>query len=141
MALIGSASSTRQETFLQEINNTLAAQDEARTFLNSLGGIKVSGGGKKSTTNVSNEINLIDGGAIDLAQRAIGEGFDVTSKAIEEASQSREQSIATANRALDLAEANGGSEGLELLKTTMDQAVTALAIGLAGIAVIMWLRG
>ena len=50
--------------------------------------------------------------------RAIGQGFDVTSLAIKEASQSRRDSTDTAFRALDLAEARSGSEGLDLLKSS-----------------------
>ena len=141
MGLFDSTSSTENRTVIEDRVNNVISEDQGRSFLNAIGGIKVQGGGKKSRTQVTNNINLTDGGTVDLAATAIGQGFDVTSQALEEVGRSRRDSIDTAMRALDLAETRSGSEGLDLLKSGLDSAV--MIIGLIGGAVVLsiWLQG
>lgn len=127
-SLFSPQSNTRQDTEISERTNTLVAEDNARNILNSIGGIKIVGGGKKSNTPVTLNITTSDAGAIDFAERAIGEGFAVTSLALKEAAQSRRDSTDTAFRALDLAEARSGSEGLDLLKSSGKFLVVAAGV-------------
>lgn len=123
MGFFDSKSTSTQSSSVDERTFNLSGQGDARNSLSSVGGVKTTGGGKKSNTTTTNNITLTDGGALDVADRAISSSFEVTDKAIQALSQASNDVLASAARTVDFAETRSASEGLDLLKSALDSAV------------------
>lgn len=104
MALFGlfsSESKTDNKSSVSDRTNVNTASQDGQIFSNNLGGITVEGGGKNSNTNVTNNIQFSDYGAIKSGEKIALAALDQNRGAFDGA-------LEFANEALDF-----GESGLE----------------------------
>jgi len=136
--LFGSTSATSQLTTPRTLTQGQSAQDQASNVATSLGGVTASGG-KKS--NVNTNITLTDPGLVNFANKTANKSFAVSSQAINDAlgavKQSNDSLSKAASQAFTFASNKGGSEGLQLLNSTLNKALMGAAI----VAAVLVLKG
>lgn len=119
MALFGLFSSESKSDHRSEVSdktNVNTANDNGQIYSNTMGDIRVTGGGKKSTTNVVNNIQYSDYGAIKSGEKIALAGIDQSRGAFD-------ASLEFASQALDFGE-TGLSQGFGLISKNTAAAVS-----------------
>ena len=130
MGIFSSSSLTDQRLDLSERTLTNVAQENADAISQSLGGLTVKGGGKKSSTNVNADIEFTDFGAIEAGLGVAADGFSVVQEGqklladsfADQAKENRKLLEAATSSAIRAAEASSG-KAIDTVRKGQDRVI------------------
>ncbi|MEO0411837.1 MAG: hypothetical protein AAF221_08380 [Pseudomonadota bacterium] len=137
--VFNSSSSSRTDSEVSERINTLNAEDAATALNSSIGGLRVTGGGKKSETNLVANITQTDFGAIrsaeNIATKSLDQNMNAVETALSQANRSVDFAAGATERALDLATGNSAASVSDTFKGVL------MLAGVSLIAIVFAMRG